>query len=89
MSLVWVAHRLRQDDPLVRAQPQDLGQCGTVKAAANHGRQPFGSAEQIDILSDEAGVGGHEQVAVGRAAAGLGQIGNVDQVQGCDMRLNF
>jgi hypothetical protein len=47
---------LREGDELLVRKSQVLAELGTADRSPKHGSEPFGSTEQIDVLSDKAGI---------------------------------
>ena len=56
--LLRVAYGLGEDDPLLRPQAHRFGEPGPVNKAAHDRGQALGRAVEVDILADEACVGG-------------------------------
>lgn len=58
-----------------------LPELGTIDRPPKHGSEPFGSTEQIHILSDKAGIGsGVETTLFGSNVRHTLAMGDIDEV---------
>ena len=69
VSLLGVADRLREDDPLLGAEVHGRGERRAVQVLY-HRRQTLGSAVQIDILADVTGINAGIERTLVRVSAG-------------------
>ena len=78
-----ISNRLREGDELLVRKSQVLPELGTVDRSPKHGSEPFGGAEQIDVLSDKAGIGaGVETALFGSNVRHTLAMGDIDKVRG-------
>src|SRR5664280_1221199 len=79
-----VSHALRKCHELLVRQVKSLPELRTVDRSAKHGSEPFGGAEQIDVLSDKAGIdAGVKTALLGSNVRHALAMGDIDEVQGC------
>nr|AIF26356.1 hypothetical protein [uncultured bacterium fosmid pJB190D12_contig II] len=80
--LLRVAHRLREHDPLIGAQLERGRELAPVDEPPDHAGEAGRCAVQVDVLGDEAGVGGGEERAVrGARVTHLAEVGNVHEIE--------
>src|ERR1700733_1668990 len=73
-SCPLVAYRLSEHDELCLAQPQRAGEPVSVQRRTEHAGKAFRRAVEIDVLADEADIGGGHPMLLlaGHAAQVLG-----------------
>lgn len=77
-----ITHGLRKCHELLVRQVKGLSELRTVDRSPEHGSEPCGGAEQIDILSNKAGIdAGVETSLLGTNICHTLAVGDIDKVE--------